>query len=86
MSRIYIPSSWFVKFTRCYKQWCAITECKGCGLRAKYEDVHPVDPCPNCGGEVIEKVGRWTIVKKPKWYQFWKRKIGEWELVSPKQF
>jgi len=47
----------FANLTQC-------NECKGIGL---YEDQHPVDPCPNCGGKVKPGlIGRWNY-KKQMW-------------------
>lgn len=39
--------------------WADITICPDCKAHALYEDRHPVDPCPDCGGELKEAVGKW---------------------------
>ena len=57
--RCSISPSWFVRNARVYKVWCKITVCNKCGVRAKYEDQHPVNPCMRCGDTVMENVGRW---------------------------
>jgi hypothetical protein len=64
-----IKPSWFVKLTRIYKSWCNVVLCEKCGLKAKYEDCHPVEPCPNCGNRLTERVGRW--------------KNKGWEILDP---
>lgn len=77
---IHIEPSWFVRQTRIFRAWCSVTVCKECGLRAKYEDCHPVDPCPNCGGRVAKHVGRWETTVKPALFGLWRRERGEWVL------
>jgi len=77
-----IAPSYFVRETRTYKQWCSVTVCNGCGLRGKYEDQHPVDPCTRCGAnQIIEKVGKWVEIPEPRW-AFWRRPNGTWLLRS----
>ena len=70
---------------------CICRECKSIGL---YEDMHPVNPCPFCGGivkdyystgghffEHIKYVGRWI---KPQYERkFFSKKLvksGYWQL------
>jgi len=55
-----MPPSWFVQRAREYKVWCNVNVCKSCGRRAKYEDMHSANPCPECGNKVKEFVGKWT--------------------------
>lgn len=69
------PSS-FVRETRIYKMWCAVTECTKCKSLGKYEDAHPANPCRFCGHKLAERVGRW--VDQSKWWQSSPR--GYWEL------
>ena len=42
-----------------------VNYCEDCDMHALYEDMHTVDPCPNCGGAVVsnEKVGKWIETK-----------------------
>ena len=59
-----------------------VNRCRECGRTALDHDMHCVDPCPNCGGEVREGlVGKWI---KPKYKLFWLRrkliKKGYWKL------
>jgi predicted RNA-binding Zn-ribbon protein involved in translation (DUF1610 family) len=62
-----VSPSFHVKHSRIYLDWCSITVCSQCKRTAKYEDQHPVDPCPNCGSKKIrERVGRWNL-EKPTW-------------------
>ncbi|HLP28728.1 MAG TPA: hypothetical protein VK147_08810 [Candidatus Didemnitutus sp.] len=66
--------------------------CSECGTRALYEDMHQVDPCPYCGGEVREgAVGKWTKISdtpiERKWWEFWKVKLVSeyrWVLKNEK--
>jgi rRNA maturation endonuclease Nob1 len=81
---INVEPSFFVRQTRIYKKWCAVTNCRECDLKAKYEDCHPVDPCPNCGGKLIEKVGRWNVTVKPILFGLLRKERGEWELKPEK--
>jgi len=77
---IHIPPSWFVKQTRTYRNWCSVTECSECGLRAKYEDAHIVEPCPNCGGKMHQKVGRWLTTIPPIFFGIVRKERGVWQL------
>lgn len=49
-----------------------VTICKDCGSTGLYEDQHPVDPCNNCGGGIIEYFTgvfngkKWDKIKKTK--------------------
>lgn len=74
----HMPPSGFVQRTKVYKKWCSVVQCPDCGMVAKYEDRHPVNPCTECGNKNLkEKVGRW--IAQSKWYEF---KIkGYWELM-----
>ncbi len=38
-----------------------VNYCQDCQTHALYEDMHSVNPCPVCGGKIIEKeiVGKW---------------------------
>jgi hypothetical protein len=75
---IHIPPSWFVRTTCRYLSWCSITHCPDCGLRAKYEDCHPVDPCPSCGGKLQVAVGHWKVTVKPIF--LFRKERGEWVM------
>jgi predicted RNA-binding Zn-ribbon protein involved in translation (DUF1610 family) len=77
---IHIEPSWFVRNARVYRAWCLVTVCRDCGLRAKYEDAHPVDPCPNCGGEMVKSVGKWSTTVKPLLFGWIRREQGKWVL------
>jgi predicted RNA-binding Zn-ribbon protein involved in translation (DUF1610 family) len=80
---IHIEPSWFVRNVRRYKTWCSITVCEDCGLRAKYEDCHPVHPCPNCGSRMVEHVGRWQATVKKVLFGLLKRERGgRWVLLE----
>lgn len=76
-----VAPSFFVKATEIYSSWCSIVECQNCGLRAKSEDLHPIDPCPRCGRkfELSEKVGRWVKIRP--WWKWWGPK-GYWEILE----
>ena len=40
--------------------WADLSECNDCKRIALYEDMHPAECCPNCGGVVVNnKVGVW---------------------------
>jgi predicted RNA-binding Zn-ribbon protein involved in translation (DUF1610 family) len=54
------PPSFYVRATQHYRKWCTITICEKCGRRAHRDDQHPVSPCPTCGAQVHESVGRWV--------------------------
>ena len=82
MSTIHVGPSWFVRETRRFRVWCSVTVCNGCGLRAKYEDCHTVNPCPYCGDRMVERVGRWKTTVKPVLFGLLRRERGEWELRS----
>lgn len=71
----YSPS-FYVRTTYGYKCWCSISECSDCGVRAKYEDMHTISPCPNCGGKVKERVGRWVVLSS----SFFGKEYGYWEI------
>lgn len=71
-----LPPSGFVRDRRIYRNWCSVTVCPGCGLRAKYEDQHPVDPCRCCGERLTEKVGRWVKISRG-WFR---SSTGYWQL------
>lgn len=81
--KIHIPPSLFVRQTRVYRQWCHVSFCNNCGLVAKYEDVHPVDPCPHCGEKLEKVVGRWRTTKPALLLGLLRREQGEWELKDP---
>lgn len=84
----HISPSWFVQQTRIYKQWCNITICRKCGTRAKYEDRHQVNPCPECGSSLICDTGRWVEVREVKqqfkWFPLFKitKVTGYWQKLS----
>lgn len=81
--RNHIKPSFFVKSTRRYLQWCCITECIECGTRGKYEDMHPVNPCPMCGNKLEVNVGKW-IDTSSKW-KFWDN-IGYWKTKDEEEY
>lgn len=74
-----IPPSSFVRMARVYLAWCSVSICEECGMVAKYEDMHPVDPCPFCGSAVNVAVGRWEPAAN-HWWEFWKYGKGKWIL------
>ncbi len=82
-----LPPSWFVRSTRTYLQWAKVSLCPGCGFRGKYEDMHPVDPCPRCGnGSPVVCTGRWAVVRiEPVvWFGFlmpFSRDVWGWEIL-----
>ena len=66
-------------------RWTSITICKKCGTRALYEDRHPVDPCPDCGGKLKEDIGKFIPVVaniKLLWINFPIVIDGYWGLKS----
>lgn len=39
-----------------------VTICEECQRTALYEDQHPVDPCPNCGGKIKDGfIGKYSF-------------------------
>ena len=80
MTELHVKPSHFVRVTRVYRSWCTITVCGDCGLRAKYEDCHPVEPCPNCGGKLAEMVGRWVRVRRGTWWKLWTDAVYRWQV------
>jgi len=74
-----ISPSAYVILTLNYRQWCTVSRCNLCGLKAKYEDCHLADPCPNCGRKLNRTVGRWI---GPPWWAFWSTKLGYWEILE----
>lgn len=70
MKPLHVPPSWFVRQTCTFRLWCSIALCRTCGLHAKYEDAHPVSPCPRCGQRLSTGVGRWVDPIKASW--LWK--------------
>ena len=77
-TQISIKPSFYVRCTSIYLYWCNVVICKNCNLVAQYDDMHPVNPCPNCGKSLIEHVGRW-IKPKRTWYGKLISK-GYWEI------
>lgn len=77
---IHIVPSQYVRASTDYRVWCSITVCEECGLRAKYEDCHPANPCPNCGGKVKETVGKWVTTVKPVLFGLLRKERGYWLL------
>lgn len=58
-----------------------VTICKECGRTALRDEQHPVNPCPSCGGDVYETVGKWIPPETAGWWIFKKEIIpGRWEL------
>ena len=69
-----------------------ITVCDTCGRTALYENQHPTDPCPSCGGHISSYlkgtydniVGRWVppVTKKYGWFNLRTKEVkpGYWEL------
>ncbi len=78
----HISPSWFVRNARIYRKWCDVSVCKECGTRAKYEDMHPNNPCPECGGGVVKRTGRWIVIIEPLLMGFLRKEVGEWELLN----
>lgn len=79
-TQIDMKPSWFVRNARRYRAWCNVTRCSRCNLVAKYEDMHPIDPCPTCGSCVIEDVGRWVLKRPGTWWKLWTDAVWGWEL------
>lgn len=72
-----IIPSWYVRMTENYTAWANVGVCRICATTGHYKDLHPATPCPNCGGKVKEKVGRWI----PRKHSFRPWKIdGHWEV------
>ena len=56
-----------------------LNQCVDCKLLGLYEDIHEVDPCPECGGKVWNtKPGKWEdgkwllrtgVEKEPEFYK-----------------
>ena len=44
--------------------WTNITECEDCNTRTLYEDRHPAKPCPDCGGKLTVRIGKYTGTRK----------------------
>jgi len=45
----------------CNNNFVQVNKCKFCGMIGLYEDMHPVNPCTNCGGKVTEYGGgKWV--------------------------
>jgi hypothetical protein len=61
-----------------------ITQCKECSEIGPRDTIrwHPADPCHLCGGERVEKVGRFCYSARP-WWKFW-WKLGRWEIKRSK--
>lgn len=79
-----IPPSWYVREMYNYHGWCNVTQCVSCGLTGKYEQLHPVDPCPTCGNKVEQKVGRWVDTEKFTWWKelLGKSPKGHWRIIK----
>ncbi len=83
-----LPPSWFVQTARTgYKQWCNVSVCSGCRLRAKYEDMHPCSPCPRCGSKCEQMVGRWAVSRLEPVIIFgfltpFTRNVWDWEILN----
>lgn len=80
-----VEPSYFVRTTCRFRTWCNITVCGECGLRAKYEDCHPIDPCPDCGAEMKEHVGKWVTTVKPLFFGLLRKEQGKWVLREEEQ-
>lgn len=79
---VQVPPSSYVRMTRRYRVWTDIVVCQACGLTAKYEDCHPVNPCPNCGNyHLREKSGRWVTTKRP-FLGLFGEEVGHWEVIK----
>lgn len=70
--------------------WAYVVVCEKCGLRSgignymvfnpnltQRPDMHNLQPCPECGGQLHNTVGAWNR-KYPKW-KFWKKE-GRWVI------
>ncbi len=62
-------------------EFAKINQCTDCGSVGLYEDMHTVNPCPNCGGKVNPHgVGRWNAPKEAKGFFSTQWAEGKWEI------
>ena len=71
-------------------QFANVTTCQNmeCGLIALREDMHPIDPCPDCGARVSDtSVSAKWIPPVYKGVGFWRKKIsdGYWKFAEQKR-
>ena len=59
-----------------------VNYCTECGLQGLYEDLHSVNPCPQCGGQIVDydRVGKWIKPVYRTKFLIFKEKIkdGYW--------
>lgn len=77
--RRYLAPSFFVRSSSGHRTWTLLCRCNRCNLVGHMDDLHIATPCPSCGAELEETIGRWAELPRP-WWAFWRwfENKGRW--------
>lgn len=86
-----VSPSWYVRtYDGAPGTFQSVSVCHSCGLRAARRQMHPVNPCPRCGGKVRgDYAGRWIVTTKERLFGLLGKEVGYWQLreeaIEPKK-